>query len=103
MRKRRSDRKHAIYLLENILTGEQYIGVTVTQGAAVKRAVKVRFQKHVSRAKKETKEWALCNALREWGAECFKFDVLEVIRGKAEAHKRERELIAKHDPILNSW
>lgn len=102
-RKPRSDRKHAIYAVTNILTGEFYIGITVTNGPAVKRAVKTRFQKHVSRALVESKNWAFCNAIREWGKECFEPSVLEVVRGKALAHQRERELIRDLDPVLNSW
>lgn len=103
IRKRRSDRKHAVYAVVNILTGDCYIGITVTQGAAVKRAVKVRFQKHVSRAKQESKDWSFCRAIREWGAECFEPRVLEVVRGRKAAHQRERELIKTLNPTLNTF
>jgi hypothetical protein len=103
MRKRRNDRRHAIYCIVNILTGEKYIGLTVTKGAAVKRSVKVRFQKHVSRAKKESKDWAFCEAIRFWGKECFEPQVMEVIRGRKPAHARERELIKIHNPELNTF
>ena len=102
-RKRRSDRKHAIYRIVNILTGECYIGITVTNGNAVKRAVKVRFQKHVSRAKQESKSWAFCEAIRAWGSECFEPEVLEVVRGRKPAHQRERELIREFNPTLNTF
>jgi len=103
IRKRRADRKHAIYSVVNILTGEFYIGITVTNGPAIKRAVKVRFQKHVSRAKQESKEWAFCMALREWGSECFEPAVIEVVRGRKAAHQRERELIKTLQPSLNTF
>lgn len=103
MRKKRSDRKHALYCATNVLTGERYVGLTVTQGAAVKRAVKVRWQKHVSRAKREAKDWALCKALRFWGAEAFELTVLEVVRGRKQAHQRERQLIAETQPELNTF
>ena len=102
-RKLRCDRKHAVYCVPNILTGEFYIGITVTNGAAVKRAVKVRFQKHVSRAMVESKDWSFCRALREWGAECFEPSVLEVVRGRKNAHQRERELIKSLNPTLNTF
>lgn len=102
MRKRRSDRNHVIYVIENILTGEQYIGLTVVSGG-VRKSVKVRFQKHVSRAKQETKPWALCEAIRFWGAECFDARALTTVRGRKLAHVAERDLINTYSPSLNTF
>jgi hypothetical protein len=101
-RKRRSDRKHVIYLVVNVLTGERYVGLTVAQGGAYKRSVKVRWQKHVSRALIENRDWAICKAIRKWGAEVFDYCVLEVVRGKKAAHKRELEIIREFNPELNT-
>jgi len=53
--KKRCDRNHVIYCL-TAETGDQYIGLTVAQGQAYLRSVKVRVQKHLSRAKRENKE-----------------------------------------------
>lgn len=100
-RKRRSDRKHAIYELFCEVTGESYIGVTVVSGTAL-RSVRGRFNRHLSRAKTETKDWNLCEALRTYGREGFTPYLLEVVRGKAEAHARERELTALLQPALNT-
>lgn len=102
-RKRRSDRRHAVYSIQNILTGEQYIGITVCQGAAVKRSLKIRWQKHVRRALTEGKSWRLCESIREWGAECFEISLIELIRGRKPAHQRERALIAEFSPELNTF
>lgn len=102
-RKRRNDRRHAVYCITNILTGERYIGITVTQGAAVKRSLKIRWQKHVRRALTENKDWTLCRSIREWGAECFDIALLETIRGRKPAHQRERELIRELNPQLNTF
>ena len=101
-RKPRCDRRHAVYVVTNILTDEIYIGITVCAGAP-KRSVKVRFQKHVSRAMTESKDWAFCNAIRAWGPECFEAKVLEVVRGRKPAHQRERELIKSLKPQLNTF
>lgn len=101
-RKRRSDRKHVIYLVVNILTGERYVGLTVANGSAYKRVVKVRWQKHVSRALIEQRDWAICKSIRKWGAECFDHCVLEVVRGKKEAHARELSIIREFNPELNT-
>jgi hypothetical protein len=100
-RKRRQDSNHAVYTILNSVTGEYYIGITVC-GQQVKKALKVRMQKHVRRALTEQKVWALCNSIREYGAEAHVCELLEVVRGRKPAHARERELIRELNPLLNT-
>lgn len=100
-RKTRSDRNHAIYVITNNVTGDFYVGVTVCSGN-MNKALKVRFQKHVRRALTEGKTWALCQSIREFGAEVFTYELVEKVRGKAEAHARERELTRELEPTLNT-
>lgn len=97
--RRRSDRNHVLYQLT--IGADTYIGLTVSKGHAFLRSVKVRVQKHMSRAKKESKNWAICEALR--GNEVVHYEVLEVVRGRKAAHSRERELIASLSPSLNTF
>jgi len=101
-RKRRQDTKHAVYMLVNTNTAESYIGITVC-GSAVKKAVKVRVQKHIRRALTEGKDWNLCKSIRAHGAEAFEVEVMEIVRGRKPAHSRERELIAELAPQLNQY
>ena len=98
-RKRRSDRRHVIYKLE--VSGQFYIGLTVFERTEKRSAVR-RFQKHVSRAKKDGKKWALCRAIRKHGADAFTVSVVKTVRGKADAHAFERKLIMKLKPSLNT-
>lgn len=91
-RKRRSDRNHVIYLLTCDVTQERYIGITVATGRAYKRSMNSRFKAHIRNAIKYNKDTLLYGAIREHGMEAFTKEVLEVIRGKAEAHRRELEL-----------
>lgn len=100
-RRRRQDTRHAVYCITNILTGYQYIGITVC-GGQVKQALKVRFQKHVRRALTENKDWALCSSIREHGPENHEYELIEIVRGRKPAHARERELIQAHEPALNT-
>ena len=100
-RKRRQDTRHAVYVITNVVTGEQYVGITVV-GQKVQRALRVRMQKHVRRAVTENKPWFLCNSLREYGPEAHTYGVLEFVRGRKPAHARERELIREYQPALNS-
>lgn len=103
MRKKRSDRNHVLYRVICQDTGDSYIGLTVAQGQAFVRSVKVRWQKHVSRANRENKNWAMCQFIRDNVDSDFTYEVLEVVRGRKPAHQRERELIAELEPTLNTF
>lgn len=103
MRKKRNDRNYVLYSIYSEDTGDSYIGLTVATGRAFLRAVKVRFQKHRSRAKLESKNWKLYNFLRANEPETLEYCVLEVVRGRKPAYQRERELIKKYTPSLNTF
>lgn len=102
MRKKRSDRNHVIYRME-MDTGDSYVGLTVAQGSAFLRSVKVRVQKHLSRARREDKDWNLYSFLRDNEDVSITYEVLEVVRGRKPAHQRERELISELCPTLNTF
>ena len=101
VRKRRQDTNHAVYCITNVATGEQYIGITVC-GQSVRRALKIRVQKHIRRALTENKDWALCDSIRTHGAGAHTYGLVEIVRGRKAAHARERELIRLHQPTLNT-
>jgi hypothetical protein len=99
--KKRSDRNHIIYSI----VGPQgtYIGVTAKTESTVLKSVRARIAKHWYRAKTETKNWALCELLRSYASkDDIDVRVLEIVRGKAEAHARERELIRSENPFYNT-
>lgn len=100
-RKKRSDRTHIIYML--VVNGLRYIGVTAKTETTVLKSVRARAAKHFYRAKKEDKNWTLCSALRELASkEDIEIRVLELLRGKAVAHRREVELRRALRPELNT-
>lgn len=101
-RKKRSDRNHVIYRITCPATGDSYIGVTVATGRAFLKSVCIRFTKHCSTAGRQTKEWTLSKFLRDNATETYELEVIEIIRGRKPAHKRERELIAALGPTLNT-
>ena len=101
MRKKRSDRNHVIYAVT--AEGQTYIGLTVANGQAYLRSVKVRVQKHISRALKEDKDWAFCQFIRENPEVQLRYEVLEVVRGRKAAHELEREYIREWAPELNTF
>lgn len=100
-RKARKDRNHAVYVITCVSTGEQYVGITVCSGN-IKMRLKVRIQKHVRRALTEGHNWALCVAIRERGVDNFTYGLVETVRGKLAAHRREMEIIRSHNPALNT-
>jgi len=100
-RKRRVDRNHIIYELR--VNGGNYIGVTAKTESTVLKSVRARAAKHYYRAKKENKNWSLCIALRELTSKDeIEILVHEIVRGKAEAHKREVQLRRQINPTLNT-
>ena len=99
MRKKRNDRNYVLYQLT--VDEQTYIGLTVALGSAIVRSVKVRVQKHISRAFKENKDWSLCEAIRS--ADSIQYSVIEVVRGRKNAYQRERQLIAECQPELNTF
>ena len=102
-RKKRSDRNHVLYRVICQDTGDSYVGLTVAQGQAFVRSVKVRWQKHVSRAIREDKDWSMCQFIRDNAGASFTYEVLEIVRGRKPAHQRERELITDLEPTLNTF
>ena len=101
-RKKRSDRMHVIYTVKCVPTNELYVGLTVCAGNSPKKAVAGRWTRHVTRALTQNKDWTLCQAIRAHGPEAFKVEVLEKVRGKAEAHAREREVTKQLGAGLNT-
>lgn len=99
-RKRRNDRNHVIYLL-TAPSGERYIGVTFARGRAWKRSAKIRWEAHVRNALDYNRQNLLSVSIREHGVENFSREVLEIVRGKQNAHDRERQLLKIIQPELN--
>ena len=100
-RKKRVDRNHIIY--ELVVNGLNYIGVTAKTESTVAKSVRARAAKHFYRAKKENKNWSLCVALRELSDKSeIEIRIHEIVRGKAEAHKREVEIRRMIKPALNT-
>jgi hypothetical protein len=100
-RKKRTDRNHIIYELR--IGKDNYIGVTAKTESTVNKSVLARAAKHFYRAKTESKNWLLCQALRSLSDKSeIEVYVHEIIRGKAAAHRREVELRRALMPTLNT-
>lgn len=99
IRKKRSDRTHVVYMLEH--GSDFYIGVTAKTESTPMKSVRTRWNKHCYRARTENHTWLLYQRLREHDHGWF-YSVLAVVRGKAQAHAYERDLIRQMRPGLNT-
>lgn len=100
-RKKRCDRNHIVYELR--VPQGNYIGVTAKTESTVLKSVRARAAKHFYRAKTESKDWTLCMALRTLQSKDeIEIVVHEIVRGKADAHKREVEIRRAVKPTLNT-
>lgn len=99
-RKKRTDRNHLVYRLICLDTGKTYIGVTVMRGRAQQKTLANRWQQHQYRAYNQDKDWALSKAIRRY--KNWATEVLDIVRGKKEAHAFETQLIDELRPELNT-
>ena len=100
-RKKRSDRNHIIYQITCLKTKETYIGLTLQTGQKKIGSAKIRLKSHISRANNGG-GWKLHERIREIGSQYFTTEVLDVVRGKLAAHKKEVEYINQLKPQLNT-
>lgn len=91
-RKRRSDRKHIVYVIMNVVTHEQYVGIAACVDRTGKETLAARWSRHVGRALNQNKDWALCKSIRKYGRDSFVPIIFDFVRGKANAHAVETEL-----------
>ena len=103
MRRKRNDRNYVLYQIVAEDTGDNYIGLTVATGRAFLRSVKVRVQKHMSRAKREDKNWAFCEFIRQNPDAALTYEVLDIVRGRKKAYEIERQYIEEFQPTLNTF
>lgn len=100
-RKKRCDRNHVIYKIENKVTGEIYIGMTYARGRAFLKSAKARWKAHQYNAFVGGRETVLYDNMRKYGVKAYKVSVVKVVRGKKECHKEETSFIKEAKPQLN--
>ena len=101
MKKRtaRKDSNFIIYVAEH--NGSAYIGLTRKGSNTVTKAVKERWRKHISRARNEDRDWELYRYIKSGNWDGWTHQVLDIVRGRAEAYAYERELVKQIQPELN--
>ena len=99
-RKIRRDCNYIIYQAADE-QGMTYVGLT-RKATTVQKSVKERWRKHLSRARNEARDWTLYEYLRDGALEhAWTHEIIEIVRGRAAAYARERELVKLMKPTLN--
>ena len=104
MTTRRTPRKDCNYIIYEMVDerGENYIGLTRKAQPNVNKVVAERWRKHKSRARNEDRKWALYVYLNTGGLTMsWTHRIIEIVRGRAEAYAREREIVKTVRPQLN--
>jgi len=100
-RKRRNDRNHLVYKLTCSEGGSFYIGVTFIEQRNAEKSLRRRWLAHQRNALRYNKQELLSQTIRKHGPETFTREVLQIVRGKANCHTVERQLIKDLRPPLN--
>lgn len=100
-RRTRSDCTYIIYEMSDS-QGETYIGVTRKSESTVDKSVRERWRRHLSRARCENRSWTLYQYLRSGAVEGeWWFRVIDTVRGRLAAYRREIEVVGELEPTLN--
>ena len=98
----RRDSNYVIYEAVCEATGASYIGLSRKGTTTPAKAVKERWRRHLSRARCENRRWTLYVYLKTGGLTMsWTHRILEIVRGRALAYAREREIVKAVQPQLN--
>ena len=98
----RRDSNYIIYEAVCQDTGASYIGLTRKGSVTANKAVAERWRRHLSRARCENRKWALYVYLNTGGLTMqWSHRIIEIVRGRAEAYARERDIVKQVQPQLN--
>ena len=102
LRKPRPDRSYLIYRIRCEVNGALYVGLVVRRGRAVQKTLARRLRQHIDRALSLGREWVLHQEIRKYGGDQFTIGLIEVVRGKRLAHRREVEIAHQLGATLNT-
>lgn len=90
-----TDSQYSVYKITNKVNGKFYIGIT-------KFSVEKRWEGHINRARKSSRKTYFINAIRKYGSENFKTELLFGEPSKKAAQETEILLILDLCPEYNS-
>ena len=82
-----------IYLITNLSTGDKYVGQT-------KYSAEHRYKQHIAEALNTDRNLRLYNAIRKYGVEHFKLDIIEDNIDESELDDKEIYYISLFDTLL---
>ena len=83
-----------IYKITNLINGKVYIGATTM-------SLRQRMQSHFYTSRRE--DYPICQVIRKYGEDNFKFQVIEIEPNKEIMHEREKYYIKLYDSMNNGY
>lgn len=87
---------YRVYLITNLVNNKKYVGIT-------HNSIEHRFQEHLAKSRNKNANWKLPRAIRKYGQDNFKVELLEDNISKENIGERENYYITYYDSINNGY
>lgn len=87
---------YRVYLITNLVNGKKYVGIT-------HNSIEQRFQEHLAKSRCKNGNWKLHRALRKYGFDNFKLELLEDNISKEQIGERETYYIGLYDTLNSGY
>lgn len=87
---------YRVYLITNLVNDKKYVGIT-------HNSIEHRFQEHLQKSRMESSNWILHRALRKYGQDNFKLELLEDNVPKDIIGERENYYINLYDSLNHGY
>lgn len=87
---------YRVYLITNLVNNKKYVGIT-------HNTIEHRFDQHIQKSRCKRGTWILHRALRKYGKENFKIELLEDNISKQQITERENYYICFYDTYNNGY
>ena len=85
-----------IYKITNIQNNKVYIGQTI-------RPVEQRFHRHINDALNNILDTHFARAIRKYGKDSFKIEIIDTAKSQDELNQKERYWIQQYDSVNNGY
>ena len=87
---------YRVYLITNLVNDKKYVGIT-------HNTIEHRFQEHLAKSRCKNSDWKLHRAIRKYGQDNFKLELLEDNVSKENIEERENYYINLYDSLNHGY
>ena len=87
---------YRVYLITNLVNNKKYVGIT-------HNTIEHRFEEHIQKSRCKNGTWVLHRALRKYGVDNFKIELLEDNIDKEQIGEKETYYIYLYDTYNNGY